>query len=116
MAMSPNEEVLRMRLSNRRRCASNAMPTKQNTPAAPPTTMASNCLKPCEMPSASNSQIGVSRPAKWPRKITSTPTWNRLEPHISWRRRRSWLEPLRQLYCSRSKRTQLPTRNTVRQK
>ena len=64
----------------------------------------------------SNTQIGVSRPTKWPTKITRMPTWNRLEPHISCRRRSSWLEPVRQVYCSRSKRSRLPSRNTVRQR
>ena len=73
-------------------------------PAMPPTTIASICLKECEMPSASNTAIGVSRPTKWPRKMTSMPTWNRFEPHISCLRRRSCDEPERQVYCSRSKR------------
>ena len=54
----------------------------------------------------SNTQIGVSRPTKWPTKITRMPTWNRFEPHISCRRRSSWLEPVFQVYCSRSKRMQ----------
>ena len=114
--MSPNDEVLRMRASNSRRCTSSVMPTKHITPATPPAMMASHCLKVCETPSVSNTAIGVSRPTKWPRKMTNMPTWNRLEPQVSWRRRRSWLEPLRQVYCSRSKRTQLPSRKTVRQK
>ena len=35
------------------------------------------------MPSASKIQIGVSRPPKWPRKMTRMPTWNRLEPQVS---------------------------------
>src|SRR5262249_40186291 len=45
---------------------------------------------------------GVSNPTRWPRKITSMPTWNKFEPHISWRRRSSWLDPDFQVYCSRS--------------
>ncbi len=89
---------------------------KANTPETPPMPIAMPCLKLCEMPSISNTQIGVSRPKKWPRKMTRTPTWNRLEPHINCRRRSNWLEPLRQVYCSRSKRSRLPSRNTVRQR
>ena len=79
---------------------------KQNTPATPPTTMAIHCLKVCEMPRKSNTQIGVSRPTKWPAKMTRMPTWNRFEPQLSCRRRSIWLDPLRHVYCSRSKRTQ----------
>ena len=67
--------------------------SRQKMPAMPPTTIAIICLKPWQMPSASNTQIGVSRPTKWPKKITRMPTWNRFEPHISWRRRSSWLDP-----------------------
>ena len=116
MAMSPNDEVARMRASNRRRCISSVMPTRQKMPAMPPTTIAISCLKPWRDAEASNTQIGVSRPTKWPKKITRMPTWNRFEPHISWRRRSSWLEPVFQVYCSRSKRSRLPSRNTVRQR
>ena len=76
-----------MRASNSRRCTSSVMPMKQMTPATPPTPIAIHCLKVCEMPSASKTQIGVSRPTKWPRKMTRMPTWNRLEPHVSCRRR-----------------------------
>src|SRR3974377_1137179 len=114
--MSPKDDVLRMRASNRRRCTSSVRPIKAITPETPPTLIAIHCLKVCEIPIASKIQIGVSRPPKWPRKITSTPMWNRLEPQNNWRRRRSWLDPLRQVYCSRSKRSQLPTRKGVRPK
>ena len=89
---------------------------KHITPATPPTLIAIHCLKVCEMPSASKIQIGVSRPPKWPRKMTRMPTWNRLEPQVSCRLRNSWLDPLRHVYCSRSKRSTLPSRNTVRQR
>ena len=47
---------------------------KPSTPATPPTQIANHCLNVCEMPSASNTQIGVSKPKKWPRKMTRTPT------------------------------------------
>ena len=72
-----------MRASNSRRCTSSVMPMKHITPATPPTPIAIHCLKVCEMPSASKIQIGVSKPPKWPRKMTRMPTWNRLEPQVS---------------------------------
>ena len=62
--MSPKEDVERMRASNSRRCTSSVMPMKQATPAMPPTRIAIHCLKVCEMPRKSNTQIGVSRPTK----------------------------------------------------
>src|SRR3974390_84742 len=114
--MSPNEEVFRMRESNRRRCTKSVRPMKHAMPATPPTPIAIHCLNPCEMPIASKIQIGVNRPPVWPKKITSTPTWKRLDPQSNSFRRNSWLEPERQEYCSRSKRSRLPTRNVVRQK
>ena len=61
-------------------------------PAIPPATMASTCLAPWLMPSASNTAIGVNKPPKWPKKMISTPTWNRIEPQTSCLRRSNWLE------------------------
>ena len=43
-----------------------------------------------------------------------TPMWNRLLPNIIHLRDSSWLESDFQVYCSVSKRIQLPSMNTVK--
>jgi len=48
------------------------------------------------------------------KKMPRTPMWNRFEPHCSCLRRSSCELSLFQVYCSRSKRIRLPTKNTVR--
>ena len=83
------------------------------TPKMPPATIASICFAEWAMPSHSNTAIGVRSPTKWPRNSPRMPTWKRLLPQTSWRRRKSWLEPLRQVYCSRSNRTRQPSANTL---
>eukprot|EP01035_Chromulina_nebulosa_P037645 gene37645-50826_t len=86
MPVSPKVEVARMRGSKRRRCNSSRPPASMRTPAPPPATMASICLKLWLTPRASKTQIGVSKPTKWPAKIARTPRWNSTEPMTSWRR------------------------------
>jgi len=46
--------------------------------------------------------------------MASTPTWNSTDPSTSWRRRSSCDDPVRQLYCSRSKRSTEPMTSTDR--
>jgi len=53
-------------------------------------------------------------PKKWPKNRNSTPAWNRLLPQRSDPARSSCDESLFHVYWSRSKRIQLPTKNTVR--
>ena len=48
-----------------------------------------------------------------PSQSASTPKWNRIDPRTSWRRRNSCDEPVRQLYCSRSKRITDPSTITA---
>ena len=45
-----------------------------NGETIPHATTARVCLNPWLIPIASKTQIGVSKPTKWPKKITKTPT------------------------------------------
>ena len=114
MTMSLVFEVARMRGSDRRRCSRIDRPTKPITPAIPPVTMAINCLAPVVI-KISYMKCGVSMPTVCPNNRNNTPTWNRLLPQRRLPVRSSWDESLFQVYWSRSKRAQLPIKNTARQ-
>ena len=87
---------------------------KASVPAMPPETIAMICLAPAVM-KCSYMKCGVSMPTLWPKNRNSTPTWNRLLPQRRLPWRNSCEESLFQVYWSRSKRAQLPMKNTARQ-
>ncbi|MCY1251905.1 hypothetical protein D9M72_657950 [compost metagenome] len=61
----------------------------------------------------SQTTTGVSRPARWPKNRPRMPTWNRMLPSLNWPRCSNCELSDFQVYCSRSKRTRLPSRKTV---
>ena len=113
-AMSLVLLVARMRASVRRRCSSRVTPMKASRPAMPPETMAITCFCPAVM-KGSYSACGVSMPTKCPKNRNSTPMWNRLLAQRRLPARSSCEESLFHVYWSRSKRIQLPMKNTARQ-
>ena len=73
IALSLKLELARTRGSKKRRWISKVAPIIAATPAMPPAIIASNCLAPWLIPSASKSAIGVSNPIRWPKKMNNTP-------------------------------------------
>jgi len=95
-----------------RRTVRMVMPTKQTRPNTPPATIASSCFCGAVIRPSYNA-CGVSRPTKWPPRMARMPRWNRLLPIRMPLSDSIWLEPVRQVYIERSKRTQLPMKNTA---
>ena len=114
--MSPKLDVSRMRASKRRRWASRAMPMKQKIPAMPPTAMARPCLKPCadaervEDPDRRQQADEMSDEDHQDADVEEVRAPAELAPA------KECEEPVFQVYCSRSKRSRLPSRKTVRHK
>ncbi len=101
------------RVLNMRRSQSMAPPIRHMTPKMEPAQMAIIWCVMSDTPSARKTLCGVSSPTAWPKKMAMMPMWNRLLASRMLALDSNWLESLFQVYCSRSKRITLPTRNTV---
>ena len=115
--MSPKDEVARMRGSNSRRCSSKRDADEADDAGDAADHDRQHLLeavarcRACRTP-----QIGVSRPTKWPSEDHEDADVEQVRAPHQLAAAQQLARAVRHVYCSRSKRSRLPSRNTVRQR